>query len=263
MNISLNRTFNSSSGSFSWSWRPGTSPIKQRQSVTFKVIIPHFLDRDKGQHSNKSSDKEYYNSDKEYYSYPDRRSKDRYHDSNRICSDQTFDLRQKLQERAGLKYKENRPNQTRYHIKETETKETLYYREEPRQGACYNTTSVLDGLKNSSKGRVTYNRSPALSEDEFPPQNQLRSVHPGHPSTLDKVCTTPEQQPSKAKARGRAPVQKAAVVVESSFDDSTFSDQLDNSLSVIESMEFLSDSLSLLKIEKKSKKASIVSLKLN
>jgi hypothetical protein len=67
----------------------------------------------------------------------------------------------------------------------------------------------------------------------------------------------------RSKTRGRVNVKPAKETKGSTTDatnlDKSFESTLNKSLAVIESMELLNDSLSLLEIEQKNKKAGLVS----
>ena len=135
---------------------------------------------------------------------------------------------------------------------------TLNYKEEkidtaPRTILSEGKIDVIDSLKRSSFGKVNYHRRQPLSDEELPQTHNIVSNN-RYSKTIARVCSNKSRLQS---------VQSAS----SDEDDSVLDDSLDNlisshlstSLAVIESLECISDSLSLLSIEKKNKKAGVVS----
>ncbi|XP_063694117.1 mRNA export factor Gle1-like, partial [Bolinopsis microptera] len=119
--------------------------------------------------------------------------------------------------------------------------------------------NVLESLRNSSHGRVPYNRKHVLSEEELPPVNQLSSVNK---KAIDRVCDqSPDIHAYRSKTRGRVPLRSPKeteeIIETTSYLDQSFETNLNKSLAVIESLESLNDSMSLLEIEQKNKKAGV------
>lgn len=93
-------------------------------------------------------------------------------------------------------------------------------------------------------------------QEELPPVNQLASVSN---KAIDRISEqSPDLKLYRPKTRGRVPKANDVKPLDSILDRS-LEDNFNKSLAEIESIELLNDSISLLKIEQKNKKAGAVS----
>ena len=93
-------------------------------------------------------------------------------------------------------------------------------------------------------------------QEELPPLNQLACLNK---KTIEKVCQSPDPQEYRPKTRGRVTFNAPKVASTPVYLDDDFETNLNKSIAVIESMEMLNDSMSLLENEQKNKLAGLVS----
>ncbi|KAL5265492.1 hypothetical protein ACHWQZ_G006269 [Mnemiopsis leidyi] len=210
-----------------------SSPTKPQRSVLFKVTIPSRIEN-----LYQSA-----NDEEKCCSKPNKLYQDIKHPSKR-----TFIKTYKESENTGQ-------NETNHELMKIDLRyklQSMHKSGTVTKAVSQASTNVLDTLKNSSHGRVPYNRKHTLSEEELPPVNQLASVSN---KAIDRISEqSPDLKLYRPKTRGRVPKANDVKPLDSILDRS-LEDNFNKSLAEIESIELLNDSISLLKIEQKNKKA--------